>query len=399
MTLKRAPHDLLLVGGGPSALALGLAAARRGLDVCVVAPGGLGVAPATLESYRTVYSLAAKYIKDERLRQVFTFQPLLVGGNPFTTTSIYALIHWLERKWGVHFAMGGTTSLVKAFVQLLDELGVEVRTNSAVARIEVKDGRTTGVVLENGERIDADIVVSNGDPSMVYSKLIDGANRKKHSDAQVNRVRGSMSLFVAYFGTNRKFNDIKHHTIVLGPRYKELFDDIFHKKTLADDFSLYLHRPTITDPSLAAPGHDAFYVLSPVPNLQGKQDWAQEKDRYLDKILSSLEERLMPGLKASLTTSFTIDPRTFETDYRTLHGAAFGPEPILTQSAWFRYHNQSPDVGGLYFVGAGTHPGAGVPGVLCSAKVLERVVERPSSPLALPEKVAAAKKRTAPRAA
>lgn len=341
-----------------------------------------------LESFRTVYQLAAKYIEDERLRQVFTFQPLLVGGNPFTTTSIYCLIHWLERKWGVHFAMGGTTSLVRALTQLLDELGVQVRMNAPVARIEVKDGRTTGVTLESGEHIGADLVVSNGDPSMVYSKLIDRSHLGTVTKTRTRSMSGSMSLFVAYFGTRKTFTDIKHHTIVLGPRYRELLDDIFKKKVLADDFSLYLHRPTITDPTLAPAGHDAFYVLSPVPNLQGGQDWAQERERYLDKILTSLEQRLMPGLKASLTTSFTIDPLTFQNDYRTLHGAAFGPQPVLTQSAWFRYHNRSPDVDGLYFVGAGTHPGAGVPGVLCSAKVLERVVPRPADPLALPEKPA-----------
>lgn len=339
-----------------------------------------------LETYRSVYGLAAKYLKDERLRQVFSFQPLLVGGNPFTTTSIYALIHWLERKWGVHFARGGTTALVRALVSLLAELGVEVRTHSPVARIEVEGGRATGVVLESGERLAADVVVSNGDPSTVYSTLLEPSARRKHTDAQVARVRGSMSLFVAYFGTNTRFEDVKHHTIVLGPRYKELLTDIFERKVLADDFSLYLHRPGATDPSMAPPGHDAFYVLSPVPNQQSGIDWARIADAYRDKILASLEERLMPGLRASLVTSFSIDPRTFETDYRTLHGAAFGPEPVLTQSAWFRYHNRSPDVHGLFFVGAGTHPGAGVPGVLSSAKVLEHVVPRPAKPLPLPER-------------
>lgn len=338
-----------------------------------------------LESHRTVYSLASKYLKDERLRQVFTFQPLLVGGNPFTTTSIYMLIHWLERKWGVHFALGGTTSLVQALVRLLDELGVEVRTRAAVGRIEVNDGRATAVVLETGERVAADVVVANGDPSLVYTKLIDARHRRKHTDAQVARVKGSMSLFVAYFGTRRQYPDIRHHTIVLGPRYRGLLDDIFHRKTLADDFSLYLHRPTATDPSLAPPGHEAFYVLSPVPNQQSGLDWAREQDRYHARIMQALEARLLPDLRASVTTSFTIDPRTFTTELRTLHGTAFGPQPILSQSAWFRFHNRSPDVDGLFFVGAGTHPGAGVPGVLCSAKVLERIVPAPSSPLSLPE--------------
>jgi len=344
-----------------------------------------------LESYRTVYGLTAKYIRNEQLRQVFTFQPLLVGGNPFRTTSIYSMIHWLERKWGVWFVQGGTTALVHALVKLLGDVGVDVRCNSPVGRIEVEGGRTTGVVLENGERLDADIVVSNGDPSMVYTKLIDAQHRSKYTDRAVARVQGSMGLFVAYFGTDSrsptaadpaaatKFEQIKHHTIVLGPRYKGLLDDIFAKKKLADDFSLYLHRPTATDRSLAPAGHDAWYVLSPVPNLKGGQDWEQLAPAYLDKIVRSLD-RLAPGLSSSLKAVRHIDPRHFERDYRTMHGAAFGPEPVLTQSAWFRYHNASPDVGGLYFVGAGTHPGAGVPGVISSSKVLERVVERPARP-------------------
>lgn len=340
-----------------------------------------------LESYRTVYSLAAKYLKSEELRQVFTFQPLLVGGNPFTTTSIYALIHWLERKWGVHFARGGTTALVRALVRLLGELDVEVRTNAPVARIDVENGKVRGVVLESGERIACAQVVSNADPSMTYTRLIAPEHRKRHSDAAVRRVNGSMSLFVAYFGTNKQFPDVKHHTIVLGPRYRGLLDDIFKRKVLADDFSLYLHRPTATDPSLAPAGHDAWYVLSPVPNQKSGIDWEKQAPAYLDKIIKAVD-RLAPGLSTSITTTRFIDPRTFEHEYRTMDGAAFGPQPVLTQSAWFRYHNRSPDVDGLFFVGAGTHPGAGVPGVLCSSKVLERVIEAPRHPLALPQRTA-----------
>jgi phytoene desaturase len=346
----------------------------------------LKVAPdmVKLESYRTVYNLTAKYIKDERLRQVFTFQPLLVGGNPFRTTSIYSMIHWLERKWGVWFAKGGTTAIVDALVRLLGELDVEVRTNAPVARIRVSDaGKATGVELESGEQLDADVVVSNADPSFTYMKMIDAKHRRRHTDRQVNRVKSSMSLFVAYFGTDKKFEDIKHHTIVLGPRYKGLLDDIFNKKVLADDFSLYLHRPTATDAALAPAGKDAWYVLSPVPNLQGTTNWEDEAPRYLDKVLKSLD-RLAPGLSSSVTSVSHLDPRHFLSDYRTKDGAAFGPEPVLTQSAWFRYHNASPDVRGLYFVGAGTHPGAGMPGVLCSAKVLDRVLPAPPDARPLP---------------
>lgn len=337
-----------------------------------------------LRSYRTVYGLVSSFLQDPRLRQVFTFQPLLVGGNPFTTTSIYLLIHWLERKWGVHFAKGGTGSIVSALTRLLGELGVEVRTHAPVARIEVVNGRTTGVVLESGERIAANIVVSNADPSTVYEKMIDAAHRPTNTDRRVNRVNASMSLFVGYFGAKGVWPDTAHHTILLGPRYKELLRDIFDRKVLAEDFSLYLHAPGRSDPDLAPPGHDGFYVLSPVPNDKSGIDWSERADAYFDRILDFLDQGELPGLKSRLVTKFSVDPRYFANRLRSKDGAAFGPQPVLTQSAWFRYHNRSEDVGGLYFVGAGTHPGAGMPGVLCSAKVLDRVVPAAASPLALP---------------
>ena len=337
-----------------------------------------------LESYRSVYSLVSKYIRDERLRQVFTFQPLLVGGNPFDTTSIYLLIHWLERKWGVWYAKGGTGALVRAMVDLLAELGVEVRLNSPVAEIEVEGGRAVAVRTEGGERIQAGIVVSNADPSTVYSKLVAPQHRRTNTDRSINRKKQSMSLFVAYFGANRTWPELKHHTIVLGNRYEGLLDDIFHKKVLADDFSLYLHAPGRTDSSMAPPGMDSFYVLSPVPNQLSGLDWAETGPAYLDAVLAHLDARVLPGLRDSLVTQRVIDPRYFAGELRSRDGAAFGIEPTLTQSAWFRYHNRSEDVGGLYFVGASSHPGAGMPGVLCSAKVLERQVERPAHPLPLP---------------
>lgn len=343
-----------------------------------------------LENYRTVYGLVAKYIKDERLRQVFTFQPLLVGGNPFQTTSIYMLIHWLERKWGVHFAKGGTTSLVKALVQLLEDLDVEVRMNAPVEEIEVdEDGRATGVRLESGERIEAQMVISNADPLFTYRHMIDARHRKKHTDRAVERVKPSMGLFVAYFGTKKTYPELAHHTIILGPRYRELLDDIFNKHVLADDFSLYLHAPTRSDKSLAPEGHEAFYVLSPVPNNRSGIDWEEEKERYLDKIIDYLDERYIPDLKENLTVKFCVTPDYFEHELRSVDGAGFGPEPKLSQSAYFRFHNRSEDVDGLYFVGAGTHPGAGLPGVLSTAKVLERVVPTPEDPIALPEQEAA----------
>ena len=338
-----------------------------------------------LENYRTVYGLVAKYIEDERLRQVFTFQPLLVGGNPFQTTSIYMLIHWLERTWGVHFPKGGTTSLVSALVRLLDELGVEVRTNCPVEHVDVDaSGRATGVVLESGERIEAQMVVSNADPQQVYRHMIDPKHRSKHTDRAVERVSSSMGLFVAYFGTKRTYPELAHHTIVLGPRYRGLLDDIFNKRVLAEDFSLYLHAPTRSDASLAPPGHECFYVLSPVPNNRSGIDWESEKERYMDKIYRSLE-RYVPGLRDELVCSFCVTPDYFEQELRSIDGAGFGPEPRLSQSAYFRFHNRSEDIDGLYFVGAGTHPGAGLPGVLSTAKVLERLVPEAMTPVALPQ--------------
>ena len=337
-----------------------------------------------LGNHRSVYSTVAKYIKDDRLRQVFTFQPLLIGGNPFNVTSIYLLIHWLERKWGVHFAMGGTTSIVRGLVEVLEEVGVEVRLNTPVEEIVVGDGGVEAVVTASGERIPCRFVVSNADPSFTYKNMIDPARRSRNSDRRVDRVKQSMGLFVAYFGTNRKFEDIEHHTIVLGPRYKGLLHDIFEKKVLSEDFSLYLHRPTKTDPSLAPEGHDCFYVLSPVPNNESGIDWSKEGDAYFQKILDHLEERHMPGLKESLTVNFWKSPDYFETELRSVSGAGFGPEPRLSQSAYFRYHNRSEDIDGLYFVGAGVHPGAGLPGVVSSAKVIEKIVPQPAAEAKVP---------------
>jgi phytoene desaturase len=332
-----------------------------------------------LRAYKSLYRLVARYIKDDALRQVFTFQPLLIGGNPFRAPGIYLLIHWLERKWGVHFAMGGTTSIVSGLTRLLAEVGVDVRLNAPVERIEVTHGRIKGVLLENGSFIESDLVVSNADPATVYTKLIDAAARRKHTDASVARKRYSMSLFVGYFGTNKTYPDLAHHSILLGPRYRELLTDVFDRKTLAEDFSLYLHAPTRTDPSLAPPGGESFYVLSPVPNQQSGIDWSVEGPRYMDRILDALDAEHLPGLRENLVTQFHVDPRYFEGELRSYRGAAFGPEPTLRQSAYFRFHNRSEDVEGLYFVGAGVHPGAGLPGVLSSAKVLERVIPQPEA--------------------
>ena len=327
-----------------------------------------------LQNHRSVYDVVSKYIKDERLRQAFTFEPLLVGGNPCRVSSIYLLIHWVEREWGVHYAKGGTTSIVKALGRLMDEIGVDVRLNQPVERIEVSGGQVKAAWTADGQRVPAEVIVSNADPSMVYSQMIESRDRRWHPDWSIRMKKQSMSLFVAYFGTKKTYPELAHHTIVLGPRYQGLLKDIFDRKVLSDDFSLYLHAPTRSDPSVAPEGHECFYVLSPVPNLKGKVDWEKEHQRYLDRILDSLDGSVLPGLRENLVTSFAVDPRYFRDQLRSYDGAAFGIEPRLTQSAWFRYHNESPDVGGLYFVGASTHPGAGMPGVLGTAKVLERVV-------------------------
>lgn len=337
-----------------------------------------------LRSDRSVYGAVSRYVKDPALRQVFTFQPLLVGGNPFRTSSIYLLIQTLEQRFGVHFPRGGTGALVAALARLAGELGVEIRTGATVERIEVTSGATSGVILEGGARLEADKVVCNADPGFVYSKLLGHAHRPKHTDAKLAKLRYSMGLFVAYFGLNKEHKDLAHHTIVLGPRYRELLTDVFDRKILADDFSLYLHAPTRTDSSLAPPGSECCYVLSPVPNNDGRKvDWASEGPRYRDRILKALEERQIPGLRKELVTLKHVTPDHFEKELLSVHGAGFSIEPTLRQSAYLRFHNQSEDVEGLFFVGAGTHPGAGVPGVLCSAKVLDRLIPAVGKRLAL----------------
>lgn len=336
-----------------------------------------------LEGYRSVYSLACKHVTDARLRVVLTFQSLLVGGNPFSTTSVYCLIAFLERRWGVHFPMGGTGSLVKGLVSLIEGQGGAVRCNRGVAQITVKtDGRkprASGVLLENGETIAADVVVSNADSAWTYRHLVAPEHRKRWTDRRIERARYSMSLFVWYFGTKRQYPDVAHHTIALGPRYRELLTDIFDRKHLADDFSLYLHRPTATDPSLAPPGCDAFYVLSPVPHLQSGTDWAARAEPYRRAIAQRLQATLLPGLADEIVSSRLLTPQDFQDRLSSFRGAAFSLEPVLTQSAWFRPHNRSEELAGLYLVGAGTHPGAGLPGVLSSARVLDTVVPHADS--------------------
>jgi len=339
----------------------------------------LRIAPAMvrLKSYKSVYGLVSSYIKDERLRQVLSFHPLLVGGNPFSTTSIYTLIAYLERKWGVHFPIGGTGALVQGLLGLIEEQGGSLRLDADVEEVIVEAGRARGVRLRSGEELSSDIVVSNADSAWLYRHMIPESDRRRWTNTRIERARYSMGLFVWYFGTKRKYPDVAHHTILLGPRYRGLLDDIFRTKRLAKDFSLYLHRPTLTDPELAPDGCDAFYVLSPVPNLAGNVDWATQAEPYRKAIESYLEATVLPGLGAEIEVSRVLQPQDFHDELLAFRGAAFGLEPVLTQSAWFRPNNQSEDVKGLYLVGAGTHPGAGLPGVLSTARVLDSVVPDP----------------------
>lgn len=329
-----------------------------------------------LQSYKSVYKYVSQYIEDEFLRRCFSFHPLLVGGNPFDTTSIYAMIHYLEREWGVHYAMGGTGAIVNAMTDLIEDQGGAIHLNTEIDEILVEDGIAKGVRLKSGETHKADVVVSNADVAFTYKNMIKPVHRKKYTDRKIERTKYSMSLFVIYFGTKKRYTDsgLAHHNIILGERYKGLLSDIFHKKELADDFSLYLHMPTITDPSMAPEGHEGFYVLSPVPHLDSGTDWNEMAPKYRDAIMQFLEDNYLPDLQENLVAEHYIDPLHFQDTLNSYKGSAFSVEPILTQSAWFRPHNRSEDVDNLYFVGAGTHPGAGLPGVLSSAKIAENLI-------------------------
>lgn len=331
-------------------------------------------AMARLRADRSVYGLAARHVRDERLRTALSFHPLFIGGNPFATTAIYALVIHLERKFGVHFAQGGTGALVAGLVKLLEGQGATLRYGAEVAEITVAHGAATGVRLADGQAIAADVVVSNADAAYTYGTLLKAQPRQRWSDAKLKRARYSMSVVVWYFGTCRRYDSVPHHSILFGPRYRGLVEDIFERKVLSQDFSLYLHRPTATDPALAPEGCDAFYALVPVPNLQSGTDWATEAEPFRARIQQRLEATLLPGLGDSLVSSRLMTPPDFRDELLSVHGAAFGLEPRLLQSAWFRPHNRSEEVDRLYLVGAGTHPGAGLPGVLSSAAILDTVV-------------------------
>ena len=328
----------------------------------------------SLKSYKSVYKLVSNYIKNEKLRRVFSMHPLLVGGNPFTTTSIYTLILFLEKKWGIHYSMGGTGSVVNALEKLMKEENIKIIKSAEVTEIISSDSRVKGIKINNSEIIDCDYIVCNSDPPNVYQNLIKSKNNYNFLFKQkTKRMDYSMGLFVYYFGSKKQYKDVAHHTIYFGDSYEKHLDKIFEEKILSEDISYYLHRPSATDPNMAPSGQDAFYVLVPVPNNLSRINWSDKGDEFKNLILDKMDKSVLPGIKENVISDFYLTPNYFENDLATLHGSGFSIQPKFSQSAYFRFHNRSEVFENLYFVGAGTHPGAGMPGVLSSAKVLDRL--------------------------
>ena len=327
-----------------------------------------------LKSYKSVYSLVSSYIKDEKLRRMLSMHPLLVGGNPFTTTSIYGLILYLEKKWGIHYSMGGTGNIIKGLEKLMIEEGIEIIKGQEVINIISTNNRIEGVKLDNQNEINTNNVICNADPPAVYEKLLNQTKINSLFEWKQKRMEYSMGLFVYYFGTKKTYPNVEHHTIKFGDKYKEHLNDIFDKKKLNKDISYYLHRPSATDKSMAPKGNDCFYVLVPVPNNQSNLDWKIEGEKMKNLVIDKMEEALLPNLRENIIADFYLTPDYFEKELNTKFGSGFSVQPKFTQSAYFRFHNKSEVCDGLYFVGAGTHPGAGVPGVLSSAKVLDKII-------------------------
>lgn len=327
-----------------------------------------------LRADRSIYQFVSRFFDDERLRRAFSVPSLLVGGNPFRTSSLYALIHALERKDGVWYVQGGTGALIRAMAELFQRHGGSLHCNQPVARLAMKGHRVVGAHCDSGDYFPADLLVSNADPLYVYQQWIERSLAEKAADLHRERLKQSMGLFVLYFTTERTYSELEHHTIVFGETFREILSQIFDHHQVPDDLSLYLHRPGATDPSMAAPGRDAFYVLAPVPNLQGDQDWETLAPVLQDQIIDTLQQRLMPDLREQLRATRCLSPVYFHEELNSPFGSGFSIAPVLTQSAGLRFHNRSPRYPNLYFVGAGTHPGAGVPGVVSSAAVVEQLV-------------------------
>jgi phytoene desaturase len=340
---------------------------------------------ARLRADRSVYAHAAARVRDERLRFALSFHPLFIGGDPFHVTSMYILVSHLEKEFGVHYAMGGVAAIAAAMAGVIAQQGGRLMLNADVDQILVQNGRAVGVRLQDGRQIAADLVISNADAGHTYDHLLRDMPRRRWTPAKLASRRWSMSLFVWYFGTKGtalKWPGVGHHTIVVGPRYREHIRDIFQRGVLADDMSLYVHRPSVTDPTVAPAGDDTFYVLSPVPHLGlGSIDWAAEAEAYKAKMLAMLEARLLPGLAAHIGPQMVLTPLDFQSRYRSPYGAGFSIEPRILQSAYFRPHNISEEVAGLYLVGAGTHPGAGLPGVISSAEVTAKQIPPAPRPM------------------
>ena len=327
-----------------------------------------------LKSYKSVYSLVSSYIKNEKLRRLLSMHPLLVGGNPFTTTSIYGLILYLEKKWGIHYSMGGTGNIIKGLEKLMLEEKIEILKNSEVTSINFDKNKIKSIIINNHKELEANNVICNADPPSVYEKLLDNKKINTFFNWKKKRMDYSMGLFVYYFGTKKVYKEVEHHTIKFGNKYKEHLEDIFDKKKLNNDISYYLHRPSATDKSMAPEGNDCFYVLVPVPNNQSNINWSIEGDKFKNLVIDKLEKTLLPDLKENIIEDFYLTPDYFEKELNTKYGSGFSIQPKFSQSAYFRFHNKSEVYDGLYFVGAGTHPGAGVPGVLSSAKVLDKIL-------------------------
>ena len=329
---------------------------------------------AKLRGDQTVWQMVCKHLEHPKLRQAFSIQPLLVGGNPFDTTSIYVLIHNLERAYGIHFAMCGTGAIVKALVSLMQRVGIKITTETTVTSFEY-DQKEIIAAQTNRGIFKADLFVFNGDALYLYRELIPKKSQGMMTRTKSRFAKLSMGLYVLFFGTTRQYPEVAHHTIWLGTRYQELLADIFDRQILPEDFSLYLHRPTATDPSFAPGGHDSFYVLAPVPNQEGKIDWQVEEPKLRARIIAALEASILPDLSAHIAEPFSMTPDDFKSDYLSVEGAGFSIAPLFTQSAWFRFHNKAEDFDNLLLSGAGTHPGAGLPGVLSSAKVVEKLAQ------------------------
>ncbi len=338
-----------------------------------------------LDAVRPLFSFVKSYFKSPKLQQVFSFEPLLVGGNPMNVPAIYAMIHFVEKTWGIHFAMGGTGELVKGFIKKFEELGGTIRYNSEVTSIEVEGKRfgkkiAKGITLADGSSYKADVIVSNGDYANTYMKLIEPKYRLINQDLRVKTLKQSMSIVVIYFGFKSdglEDLDLRHHNIILGPRYEELLDEIFEQKVLSPDFSQYLHVPSLTDPTMAPPGHHAAYTLIPVPNNASDIDWSIEGDKLVDKVLDFLDDRnYIPGLRDRLVHKSFVTPDYFEGTLNSYLGNGFGVEPVLVQSAFFRPHNRSEDIENFYLVGANSQPGGGTPAVMMCAKMTAREIAK-----------------------